>query len=121
MATENIKPTSCRGLNKSSLAGAADLRVGRVDATAHNGIARTFGADKYPWIMLFEETGVMYDFHGGRSIPRLIAFGRGAPEPADGSAKTTATMSDVPPSDVVPEEERFEYLDLLPGAGVGKS
>ena len=56
---------------------APELRVGRVNSTEHNGIARTYGVNKFPSILLFHESGVFYEFSGGRSPPRLIGFARG--------------------------------------------
>ena len=57
---------------------APELRVGRVDATEHNGLARTFGVKRYPTILLFDEDGQFFEFHGTRSPPRLLSFARGA-------------------------------------------
>jgi hypothetical protein len=53
-----------------------DPRVGHVDATKHNGIARTFGLMKFPWILLFD--GVRYyEYRDQRHLPSLLAFARG--------------------------------------------
>ena len=56
---------------------APELRVGRVDATAHNGIARTYSVNRYPTILLLDDDGLFYEFEGRRSPPGLIAFARG--------------------------------------------
>jgi thiol-disulfide isomerase/thioredoxin len=57
-----------------ALAGRTDAAsVGRVDASTHNGLARTFGVQKFPTILLFER-GLYYEYHGRRSLPRLQAF-----------------------------------------------
>ena len=56
---------------------APDLPVGKVDATAHNGMARTFGITRFPTIMRFDEERTFYEYLGPRTPPRLIAFARG--------------------------------------------
>ena len=58
---------------------APELRVGRVNASEYNGIPRTFEVTKFPFILLFDSNNVVYEFHGTRSPPRLIAFARGDP------------------------------------------
>ena len=58
---------------------APEIHFGRVDATAHNGLARTFGVQKFPMILLFQEDGTFFEYNGVRSPPRLLAFGRGDP------------------------------------------
>ena len=56
-----------------------ELRVGRIDATEHNGVARTFNVRRYPTIMLLDSDGLSYEFHGRRTIQRLVSFARGDP------------------------------------------
>ena len=57
---------------------APDLRVGRVDATAHNGVARTFGLQKFPSIVRFDAQGIVYEYVARQRTPdQLIAFARG--------------------------------------------
>ena len=58
---------------------APELRVGRVNASEYNGIPRTFEVTKFPFILLFDSNNVVYEFHGTRSPPRLIAIARGDP------------------------------------------
>ena len=58
---------------------APEVRVGRIDATKHNGIARTFGVKRFPTILLMDdEEGLFYEFEGPRALPRLVGFARGA-------------------------------------------
>ena len=47
-------------------AATSDLHVGRVNATTHNGIARTYGVDRFPTILLLHASGVFYEFSGVR-------------------------------------------------------
>jgi thiol-disulfide isomerase/thioredoxin len=54
-----------------------ELRVGRVDASEHNGIARTFlPVSRFPSIVLFDQDGLTYEFEGHRSAARIAAFAR---------------------------------------------
>jgi thiol-disulfide isomerase/thioredoxin len=74
---------------------APDLRVGRVDATAHNGVARTFGLQKFPSIVRFDAQGVVYEYVARQRTPdQLIAFARG--DHRYGSAGTVAPRELLP-------------------------
>ena len=74
---------------------APELRLGRVDATEHNGLARTFGVRRFPTVLLFDEGGDFFEFppQGGRSPPRLVAFGRGAPGMLAGGQRAPTELS----------------------------
>lgn len=71
---------------------APELRLGRVDATEYNGLGRTFNVRRYPTVLLFDEVGDYYEFSGGRSPPRLLAFGRGAPGMLAGGQRAPDTL-----------------------------
>ena len=59
------------------------LRVGRVNATAHNGVARTLGLRRFPTILYVEShaggSSQYYEFEGRRSIPGMLEFSRHPP------------------------------------------
>lgn len=77
---------------------APELRVGRVDATTHNGLARTFGMDKFPSIARFDAQSVMYEYTGRQRTPQqLIAFARGDHSLGSaGTAAPTKLLANVP-------------------------
>ena len=54
------------------------LRVGKVDVTEHNGIARTFRLNRYPTI-LYIEGDSYWEFSDRRSIPGMLEFSRHPP------------------------------------------
>lgn len=53
------------------------MRVGRVDSSAHNGIARSFGVEKFPFVLLLDSDGSVYHYSGRRQLPPLLNFARG--------------------------------------------
>lgn len=61
----------------SSLEQTTSFHVGKVDCTAHNGIARTFGIDKFPSVLLLEPSGNVYEYKGRRGLHDFISFARG--------------------------------------------
>ena len=68
---------------------APELRVGRVDATAHNGLARSFGVKRFPSIVRFDAQSIVYEYTANaRTPPQIIAFARG--DHRYGSAGTVA-------------------------------
>lgn len=58
---------------------APDIMVGRVNATAHNGIARSFEVKRFPTILLLDDDGLYYEHQGPRSLQALMSFGRALP------------------------------------------
>jgi thiol-disulfide isomerase/thioredoxin len=82
---------------------APDLRVGKVDASEHNGLARTFNVKRFPTIMLFDETGIYYEFMAKRrSPPDLIKFGRGDP--------SLIGVGTVMPSELLPDASEWRLM-----------
>ena len=65
-------------LSNSEQALLEGLRVGKVDATLHNGIARTFRAQRFPTI-LFISGDTYWEFSDRRSIPGMLEFSRNPP------------------------------------------
>ena len=58
---------------------APDVMVGRIDASTHNGLARTYAVKRFPTILLLDQDGLFYEFEGPRSLQSLLNFGRAAP------------------------------------------
>ena len=55
----------------------SSIKVGKVDCTAHNGIGRSFGIDRFPYMLLLDADGAVYEYTGKRGLPPLLSFGRG--------------------------------------------
>ena len=55
----------------------SSMRVGKVDCTAHNGIGRSFGVDRFPYVLLIDADGAVYEYTGRRGLPPLLSFARG--------------------------------------------
>ena len=79
----------------AQLDSAGDPQVGRVDATAHNGLARTFGIQKYPSIFIFHEDGFHYEFSGGRGPQTIVPFARGGFARGGGTVTPSELKADV--------------------------
>lgn len=60
-----------------ALRATGGARVGRVDCSAHNGIGRSFGVDRFPTVMIIDSDGSVYEFTGMRGLPPLLEFARG--------------------------------------------
>lgn len=69
-----------------------DPRVGVVDASEHNGLARTFGVKKYPTVLLFDTDGFHYEFVGGRSAQTIMNFALGGYKRHGGHATPRALL-----------------------------
>ena len=55
----------------------ADVFVGRVNSTKHNGLARTLRVNKFPTVLLIDRSGLVYEFTGRRGLPPLLEFAQG--------------------------------------------
>lgn len=76
--------------NSLSLSESSSLGVGSVNVSAENGIALTFGVEKFPTLLLISADGRVYeDTSRRRSIPGLRAF-------ALGGYKATLSYMDAP-------------------------
>lgn len=51
--------------------------VGEVDCTAHNGIGRTFGVERFPELLLIDSSGSVHTFSGRRGLPLMLQFAGG--------------------------------------------
>ena len=55
----------------------ADVFVGRVNSTKHNGLARTLRVNRFPTVLLIDRGGLVYEFTGRRGLPPLLEFAQG--------------------------------------------
>ncbi|KAL1498899.1 hypothetical protein AB1Y20_013421 [Prymnesium parvum] len=70
------------------------VKVGKIDCSAHNGVARTFGIDKFPYVLLFDADGAVYEYTGKRGLPPLLSFAQGGFHQQEPMMQTPAELLD---------------------------
>ena len=70
-----------------------DVKFGRVNATVHNGLARTFSVKRFPTVLLLDDGG-FYEYEGRREPKRLFAFAKASPAVLGGARRMPTELQE---------------------------